>query len=192
MTTILRPVQNFDHLDGLPLLGALAIALSLSSGYGIKALVRWPNDVVCLGRKLAGTLVEAKFSGNRPTYALLGIGLNVNFQASEITNEAESATTVLDILGHAVDMAELVCSILLEVERLCDELDSGLTVQILEQLRKCEASRGSRIIINLEDRRVDGIFEDYETLTRVRMLDSQGKDVGIDTGSVVTVEYLGV
>jgi BirA family biotin operon repressor/biotin-[acetyl-CoA-carboxylase] ligase len=192
MTTILRPAQHFGPLDGLPLLGALAVTLSLSSSYGIRALVRWPNDVVCLGRKLAGTLVEAKFSGNTSTYALLGIGVNVNFQASEIVDEDESATTVLDILGHAVDKAELVCAILLEVERLCDKLDSGLSVQILQQLRLHEGSRGSRIIINLEDRRVEGIFDDYETLTKIRMLDSQGNHVPIDTSSVVTVEYLDV
>jgi BirA family biotin operon repressor/biotin-[acetyl-CoA-carboxylase] ligase len=80
MTTVLRPTSHFSHLDGLPLIGALATAVVLSSKQTVKALVRRPNDVMFQDRKLAGTMVEAKFSGNALAYALLGLGLNAKLR----------------------------------------------------------------------------------------------------------------
>jgi BirA family biotin operon repressor/biotin-[acetyl-CoA-carboxylase] ligase len=112
MSIILRPRAQFEHLDGLPLTGALAVALTLSSKFGVKAKVRWPNDVVFQGHKLAGTLVEAKLRGNTPRYALLGLGLNANFPGALLASEVEDATTLFDILGSPVDREELISQIL--------------------------------------------------------------------------------
>jgi len=187
MTTILRPSPDFRSLDGLPLIGALAVALTLSSKYGINALVRWPNDVTFQGRKLAGTLVEAKFLGNTVTSALLGIGLNANFHAKTI--EIENATTVLDILGSSVDRAELVSSILLTLERLYDDASSGSSKQILDKLKQNEASRGKRVVVQIESGRLEGILEDYETLTKVRILEDGGTTRSIETSAAISVGY---
>jgi len=74
--------------------------------------------------KLAGTSVEAKFEGNTPAYALLGLGLNANFHTKLIAREVESAISVLDILGSPVDRADLISSLLLETEELYDRANS--------------------------------------------------------------------
>lgn len=191
MTTVLRPPSHFEPLDGLPMIGALAVALTLHTRYDIKTLVRWPNDVTFRGRKLAGTLVEAKFSGNAPIYALLGLGLNANFHTKLIAGDVESAITVLDILGSDIDRAGLISSILLETEHLYDQVRSGRSSQTLELLKQNELSRGNRVTIQLESGRLAGIFDDYETLTKVRVLEDEGGVRKIETSSVISVEYLG-
>lgn len=76
-----------DHpLSTLPLIVAVATANALNraglEGHGIK----WPNDVLVSGRKLAGILVELKSAGNGNSTAIIGIGINVrmpNTQAED-------------------------------------------------------------------------------------------------------------
>ena len=70
--------------NALPLIGALAVANGINSCLSLESRVRWPNDVVVGGRKVAGALVEAKFVGEEIVYALLGVGINANFRAEEI------------------------------------------------------------------------------------------------------------
>lgn len=55
---------------------ALAIVTVLE-GLGLKALVKWPNDILLSGRKVCGILTESLFEGEKLEYCLLGIGLNL-------------------------------------------------------------------------------------------------------------------
>jgi BirA family biotin operon repressor/biotin-[acetyl-CoA-carboxylase] ligase len=191
MTAILRPPPSFTPLDGLPLVGALAVCLALSEKCDIKSKVRWPNDIVLNHLKLAGILVEARIAGNAPAFVLLGLGLNANFHAGLIRHWTENATTVLDILGSSVDRAGLISSILLETEHLYDWMNSADSSRILELLRMNEASRGASVVIQLEHGRLEGTFEDFETLTRVRVRDRDNSIRSLEIGSVVSVQYPG-
>ena len=62
-------------------LGALAVCDALDSGLGIgtqlKAEVKWPNDVLVNGQKIAGVLAEAQWEGNQLKALVLGIGINI-------------------------------------------------------------------------------------------------------------------
>jgi BirA family biotin operon repressor/biotin-[acetyl-CoA-carboxylase] ligase len=70
-------------LSTLPLLAAIAVCRALElaglEGHGIK----WPNDVLVSGKKLAGILAELKSSGSGPALAVIGVGLNVRMPCAE-------------------------------------------------------------------------------------------------------------
>lgn len=190
MTVVLRPPQRFGQLESLPLLGALCATLTLSSKFGIMAQVRWPNDVMFLDRKLGGTLVESKFRGNTLECVLLGLGLNANFHSRLIATDAVRATTTLDILGHDIDRAEAISHILLELEQLYEHARLGEFSAILEPLRRNESSRGKRLTVQFGSQTLTGVFEDYETLTTVRIREDGGQVRKIETSSVIVAEYL--
>lgn len=65
---------NLTHLTAL---GALALCEALEAGYQLPAEIKWPNDVLVDGRKLAGVLVEAHWLGERLAGVILGIGINI-------------------------------------------------------------------------------------------------------------------
>jgi BirA family biotin operon repressor/biotin-[acetyl-CoA-carboxylase] ligase len=71
---ILRPEIEVERV---PLMTAMA-ALAAADVVGDEALIRFPNDVMVGGKKIAGILVEARFISNRPDLFIVGIGLNVN------------------------------------------------------------------------------------------------------------------
>jgi BirA family transcriptional regulator, biotin operon repressor / biotin---[acetyl-CoA-carboxylase] ligase len=67
-------------LEGLPFAAGLAVVDALATAYGVDASLKWPNDVLVDGRKLAGILVElAPGSAGRPDVAaVVGLGLNLH------------------------------------------------------------------------------------------------------------------
>lgn len=57
---------------------ALAIRRWTEEKTGIKTSVKWPNDIYCNDRKAGGILIENKYQGRDWTWAIIGIGLNIN------------------------------------------------------------------------------------------------------------------
>ena len=122
-------------------------------------------------RKLGGTLAESKFKGNTLECVLLGLGLNVNFHSKLIAADAVRATTTLDILGSDIDRAEAISYILFELEQLYEYVRLGEFSKVLESLRRNESSQWKRLTVQFGGETLTGVFEDYETLTTVRIRD---------------------
>ncbi len=68
-----RPLQA---LVGLPLAVGVTLAETLAD-FGVAAQLKWPNDVLQGGRKLAGILIETATAPNKQVWAVIGIGLNI-------------------------------------------------------------------------------------------------------------------
>ena len=94
-------------------LGALAVCEILQSEYELAAQIKWPNDVLVGGRKLAGVLVEAGWQGHEIQAAVLGVGINV--APASVPPESEldlPATCVETALGRPVDRWQLMKEVL--------------------------------------------------------------------------------
>lgn len=105
----------------LPLAGSLAALRALRAVTGIDAALKWPNDVMCGPRKIAGALLEARWSGDELAGLVLGVGLNLN-QAEEDFQAGlrESATSVFIESGRATGAELFVAAILTELEPLLE------------------------------------------------------------------------
>jgi BirA family biotin operon repressor/biotin-[acetyl-CoA-carboxylase] ligase len=188
MTVVLRTVTG-DSLASLPIIGALAVVRALRP-LGVRALVRWPNDVMVDGKKLAGVLVEAKFKGNMLAFALVGLGVNANFSSTELQALAEKSTTIFEILGSPINRNSVICDILLHLERLCNDVFSHADRKALELLRESECSIGRKVRIKTSESTITGTVQGYESLTKVRIATGDQTYLSIETGSVVSVEYV--
>jgi BirA family biotin operon repressor/biotin-[acetyl-CoA-carboxylase] ligase len=107
------PVQRWPWIA---LLAGLAVAAVLSSVAGVKASLKWPNDVIIGERKVAGILVERVEAGPYPPAAVIGIGLNVSMSAAEIP--VETATSLLLEHARTTDRSVLARAILRTLEGL--------------------------------------------------------------------------
>jgi BirA family biotin operon repressor/biotin-[acetyl-CoA-carboxylase] ligase len=91
----------------------LAAAVAVADAAGPDAAIKWPNDVLLAGRKVAGILAES--SDGR---VVLGIGVNANQTAEQLPTDAQTEPTSLRLeLGRPVDRAPLLAAILLHLER---------------------------------------------------------------------------
>ncbi len=72
---------------------------------GLEADIKWPNDILCKGRKIGGILIEHSIMGARLHSSIIGIGINVNqkefpafpFPASSISNELQKSQQLMDL-----------------------------------------------------------------------------------------------
>jgi len=95
----------------LPLLAGLALAQAVEERFGLAALVKWPNDLLCRDRKLAGVLCLARIRPPQPPRALVGMGVNCN-QRSFPPELAGKACSLAGLLGREVALPELLADVL--------------------------------------------------------------------------------
>jgi BirA family biotin operon repressor/biotin-[acetyl-CoA-carboxylase] ligase len=136
----LRPRAG-SRLPELSLVAGLAVACALEAETGGRALVKWPNDVLIEGRKVAGILLEA--SGDR---VVCGIGINVNQDDRTLPAEARTPATSLRIAaGHVLDRGAVLATVLEELERRYETWVSAGLEPLVEELERRNALHGRRV-----------------------------------------------
>jgi BirA family transcriptional regulator, biotin operon repressor / biotin---[acetyl-CoA-carboxylase] ligase len=130
MSVVLRPPA-----EGLPLAAAVAVCEAVEP----RCLIKWPNDVLVDGRKLAGILVEGR---PQEGWAVLGIGLNVSTREEDFPAELRDTATSLAIAGAPETTAEAVLAPLLA--RLDARLRSPME-EILAEWRRRDALLGHAV-----------------------------------------------
>ena len=116
-SVLLRPPVEPARLPELSLVAGRACAEAIAETAGLETEVKFPNDVLVGGRKVAGILAEA-----RDGRVVLGIGVNVSQAAGELPGESRTpATSLLLETGREIDRAELLVALLDHLERRYDE-----------------------------------------------------------------------
>lgn len=121
MSVLLRPEVASPRLPELTLVAGEAVAAAIRKLTGLEPAIKFPNDVLLDGRKVAGILAEASEG-----HVVLGIGVNANQSAEELPPEAQTEPTSLRVeLGRPVDRAALLAAVLAELEVAYDRWLSG-------------------------------------------------------------------
>ncbi len=79
-SVLLRPPIPAVEAPQITTLAGVAAARALAHVSGLDARIKWPNDIVIHGRKVAGILAEMEMEGDRTRFVILGIGVNVNWE----------------------------------------------------------------------------------------------------------------
>jgi BirA family biotin operon repressor/biotin-[acetyl-CoA-carboxylase] ligase len=117
VSILLRPQVEPARLPELSLVAGRACAEAITGVTGLEPAVKFPNDVLLDGRKVAGILAEA--SEGR---VLLGVGINVTQRPGELPPDARTPATSLAIeTGRDVERGELLVALLDHLERRYDE-----------------------------------------------------------------------
>lgn len=153
---ILHPPANALAYVGM--MGAL-VCCELAETYGIRAGIKWPNDVQIDGRKLCGVLPEACWRGAELRGVVLGIGLNVsiNFAGTEFKDTALSLQTV----AGKLDRLDLLDRLLQRLDYWSVRLNSD---DLYTNWRERLAMLGRRVTINRIDGYAEGVAESVDRL----------------------------
>jgi BirA family biotin operon repressor/biotin-[acetyl-CoA-carboxylase] ligase len=115
VSVLLRPAVPPARRGWLPLLAGVAVAAAVSGVTGVEARLKWPNDLLAAGAKLAGILAEA--SGGA---VVVGIGLNVSTEPPELPQPrpgALPATSLAAAGATALDRGDILLALLAGFER---------------------------------------------------------------------------
>ncbi|OZC02514.1 biotin--[acetyl-CoA-carboxylase] ligase [Rubricoccus marinus] len=123
LSLVLRPKLRPEHLGLVPLAAALAVCDAISGANARLAsgvALKWPNDVLLEGQKVAGVLGETRWrtcgSGSQSPTVLLGIGVNVNRRTFP-PELAARATSLALTSGADLDRSQILADLLLALER---------------------------------------------------------------------------
>jgi BirA family biotin operon repressor/biotin-[acetyl-CoA-carboxylase] ligase len=126
LTSLLfRPALAAERVQQLTMLCALAAADAITHVTGLTVDLKWPNDLLIEGSKVAGLLSETGFQGNEPDLIVVGMGMNVNVDFSAAPPLMAAATSLQLELGHPVDRVTLLTDYVDHVARRYRLLQAG-------------------------------------------------------------------
>jgi BirA family biotin operon repressor/biotin-[acetyl-CoA-carboxylase] ligase len=180
LSIILYP--PLDYLPSLIMVASLAVANAIERVTGLKAKLKWPNDVLVNGKKVCGILVESDVRGNKVDYAVIGIGINANLKLSEFPQIAPMATSLSQELGRDVSRREIVRSLLAEAERLYLALASGDSV--FKQWRNRLVTLGQEVQVSSAEATYKGVAESVASDGSLLLRQPDGNLLKIVAGDV--------
>ena len=153
---VLRPTLDPTKLGLLTTGIGVATARAIRDLTGLAVQIKWPNDVVVDGRKLAGMLVESTMTDEAIDGAICGIGINVHLTSDDVPDDLKDIATSIAIemdragTGTAPPRAQLLARVLEEIERLYPAMtgDSGL---LLTQATEMSSVIGRNVTVRSAD-----------------------------------------
>jgi BirA family biotin operon repressor/biotin-[acetyl-CoA-carboxylase] ligase len=147
---VLKPTNSIDKnlpLANLTQYMSLVLCRVLDS-YGVQSQIKWPNDVLIEGKKVAGILAETSIKGQIFKGLVVGVGVNLNSTKEEIRNINQPATSLNLELGQDIDKRIFFnCLIEAFFEGYDEFLESGFALIKNDYVQKCFFI-GSQIKIN--------------------------------------------
>jgi BirA family transcriptional regulator, biotin operon repressor / biotin---[acetyl-CoA-carboxylase] ligase len=179
--TTLLPVPAVD-LALIPLDMANIVVSYLREVFAIDARIKWPNDVLAGGRKIAGILIEARMNEER-AFVLIGTGINVEPVKDELRPNATSISEFSPRDFRGIDVA---------TEAFIEHLDQRLgrkldRESVLDEWRRYSVHQpGDRIQCVVGERNVDGSWEGIDEHGRA-LLRSGSETIAISAGDLILV-----
>jgi len=166
----------------LPLRVATILASFLRETFDIPAVIKWPNDILVDGKKIAGILLEGR-NHDAETYVIIGTGINV-FPGAELP---DTAVALADVARR--NHVDLVSATSAFVEHLDRELARELApAEIVETWRSLSAHRrGERISCTLGDRQIEGTWYDIDDDGRA-LIRKGDETIPVAAGDLITLD----
>jgi len=143
VSILLRPNLPPAQLPTLSLTAGVAVAEALSRAAGLEARLKWPNDVLVNGRKLAGILLESR--GLAPVVAL-GIGINITQR--EFPPELAERATSVHLAGGTGDRDTLLPPLLAALDLWRGRLEREGFVPVRERWRALAHTLGRTVTVD--------------------------------------------
>jgi BirA family transcriptional regulator, biotin operon repressor / biotin---[acetyl-CoA-carboxylase] ligase len=188
-SVLLRPAIQPQAATQLTIAAATALARAITLQTGIVPEIKWPNDILIGGKKIAGILTEMSAELDHLNEVILGIGIDVNLEASEFPAALRKIATSIRIEsgGQVVDRAGLAVAILRELDRDYECIKRGEFEVVAEQWQQHCTTIGSQVNIRVGDRVIRGRAESLDADGALLLRGQHGHLERI-TGGDVTME----
>ena len=181
-TLVIDLPDSLEHAKrvGLSIATGLSIVEAITSSTDIKdASIKWPNDVLVLGKKVGGILIEQV--PGKPSRYVFGIGVNVNNAIDAAT--LPSAISIIDATGARMDMTQMLVAIIdrLEFNMLQWFQDNNAVIDLCQQHL---AHRNLPVTLQTSDIEICGKCEGLDQLGRVVIRDDHGRLNAYSSGTL--------
>jgi BirA family biotin operon repressor/biotin-[acetyl-CoA-carboxylase] ligase len=160
---LLRPDLRPQEATQLTVASATALRRAIAVATGLQPEIKWPNDILIGGKKVAGILTELSAELDRVRHIILGIGVDVNLDAGELPAELRKIATSLKIeTGEMVSRAELATAILRELDFDYARICAGRFPAIADEWEEHCTTIGKNVTVQISERKIRGRAESLD------------------------------
>ena len=149
-SVLFRPPLSLDRVFFLTMLTSVSLVDAIREVAGVRALIKWPNDIYCNGKKVAGILTEFSADSADIEYVVVGAGLNVNWDIQGRPDLEGIATSLMKEVGHPVSRITLLSHILEKMESNYQGLLRGEDDPIRDRWNRHSMVIGREVMIDPE------------------------------------------
>jgi len=181
---VLRPALPPARVPELALVVGLAVARAVES-LGLPARLKWPNDVLLDGRKVAGILTEMDGELERVHVVIVGIGVNVNAACDDFPPYLrDKATSLAVAAGARVDRIGFAARMLMEMETCLARHRDGGFAALRADWETRSALAGRRVTVAAPDGSISGEVAGLDDDGALRLVDYTGRVRRVVAGEV--------
>jgi BirA family biotin operon repressor/biotin-[acetyl-CoA-carboxylase] ligase len=185
---LLRPNLRPQETTQLTVASATALRRAIVSQTRLQPEIKWPNDILINGKKVAGILTEMSAELDRVRHVIPGIGIDVNQDASEFPAELRKIATSLKIEGReSFSRPALAVAILEELDEEYARVCAGKFAGIANEWVEYCGTIGKDVSVRIGERVIQGRAESLDDEGALVLRTEHGRLQRI-TGGDVTVE----
>ena len=184
-TLLLRPTLPLEDTPLLTLISAIAAAKAVAEATGLEPMIKWPNDILVNGKKVAGILTEVSSDVDRVEFALIGLGINVNTPLDALPERPIFPATSLAIeAGAPQSRTAILAKWLDHFEVAYNQLIAGERRSLLDQWKSLANIIGRRATIQRVHDTVEGAITDIDADGALLLKTPKGDLLRILSGDV--------
>lgn len=178
LSLILRPRLSPADVAKITLFAAVGVCEALRELTGLDVQIKWPNDLLIGGKKVAGILTELSAEMDCVRFVVVGIGVNVNNTARHLP---ESATSLRMESGHTHARVKIVQAMMLSLERWYESLAVNGFDPIIQRWRDLSLTLGKSVTVG----EIQGTAVDLDEHGGLIIRDSAGQRIRCMSGDVM-------
>jgi BirA family biotin operon repressor/biotin-[acetyl-CoA-carboxylase] ligase len=160
---LLRPDLSPQEATQLTVASATALRRAIQTETELQPEIKWPNDILVRGKKVAGILTEMSAELDRVKHIILGIGVDVNLTAMEFPPEVRATASSLRIeSGKIISRADLATEILRELDIDYAKIRDGDFASLADEWEKHCATIGRNVTVHITGRQLRGRAESLD------------------------------
>jgi BirA family biotin operon repressor/biotin-[acetyl-CoA-carboxylase] ligase len=162
-SVLLRPDLRPQAATQMTVATATALARDIPNQTTLTPEIKWPNDILIGGKKIAGILTELSAELDHIKYIIIGIGVDVNLSATDLPPEVRKLATSLKIeSGQTVPRADLAAAILQELDKDYARICAGGFEALADEWEEQCCTLGRNVTIHVGDRQLSGRAESLD------------------------------
>ncbi len=180
MSMILRPMIPAERALLITTCAAVAVARAIERVCGVKAGIKWVNDIFVDGKKVCGILAEAGLNPDSdiPDYVVLGIGINVKKQ--QVPEELQEIVGCLEDAGQSVLNEDLIATVWEEFDELYRNLSTAV---FMEEYKERSILLGREVTVLATEGDYRAVVTDIDTEGHL-VIERNGREEILSSGEV--------
>lgn len=184
-SVLLRPAWRPQLVTRVMIGAAVALARAIRQQTNLAPEIKWPNDILIRGKKLAGILTELSAELDKIKHVNLGVGINVNLSSSDFPSAVRSVATSIKIeLGRSVNRCDLAAQVLRELDGIYASLGEGEFDGIAHEWERQCTTLGQNVAVQVGDREIRGRAEALDAEGALLVRTSHGRLERVAGGDV--------